>query len=500
MDVSRVTRHELEEYADKLMNIGFPLGDYATILLKKDERVIACFLNNGEPRIVDITGSAYALKSALIGLDSYKAAIVSRPTYTGKCIEAGEPLPAVLDDMAQIVGPEVPIVYGDRFELRKALKSCAAVMTTSGELITCGRSLYEAYTCLTVTEKNAEIYAKAAVLGGANPMNKALAKGEHLFYLKKYSKAENDKQQGTQPKEVPGGALSKLGSKVATKVGETIVKSANDGRIGAIIDKLDERGEDSKIARAANRFGTKLGRPDTYEDSFGQSAIEAPAYLQERFDQVEAEFQRESAKFDTPDEQLAQFREQFNPFKLSESDLEAAQVLVDYGKKLVATGLVQGTWGNISIKLDDTYMLCTPSGLDYESLTPEQMVKVDFHTHEYESELKPTSEKGLHAGIYRSRADVGAIVHTHSKYASIFAACDTTMETSDGAEVRCASYGLAGTEVLAQNTFRALGKNRGCFMSHHGMVAVGATIEEAFKNCALIELTAKEYINSNYEG
>ncbi|MBQ2747398.1 MAG: class II aldolase/adducin family protein, partial [Firmicutes bacterium] len=70
-------------------------------------------------------------------------------------------------------------------------------------------------------------------------------------------------------------------------------------------------------------------------------------------------------------------------------------MLVDYGKKLVQTGLVQGTWGNLSVRLDDTYMIVTPSGLDYLRLTPADMVKVNIETLEYEGDLKPTSEKGL---------------------------------------------------------------------------------------------------------
>ena len=81
------------------------------------------------------------------------------------------------------------------------------------------------------------------------------------------------------------------------------------------------------------------------------------------------------------------------------------QQLVEYGKKLVSAGLVQGTWGNISVRLDEKYMLATPSGLDYDRLTPEDMVKVEIETLKYEGNLKPTSEKGLHAAIYKKRAD-----------------------------------------------------------------------------------------------
>ena len=84
------------------------------------------------------------------------------------------------------------------------------------------------------------------------------------------------------------------------------------------------------------------------------------------------------------------------------------------------TGLVQGTWGNLSIRLDDKYMLVTPSGLDYTRLTPADMVKVNISTLAYEGSLKPTSEKGLHAEVYKQRPDAGAVIHTHSKYCCVF--------------------------------------------------------------------------------
>lgn len=67
-------------------------------------------------------------------------------------------------------------------------------------------------------------------------------------------------------------------------------------------------------------------------------------------------------------------------------------------------------------------MITTPSGLDYTRLTPADMVKVNINTLEYMGAQKPTSEKGIHASVYRMRKEVGAVIHTHSKYCAIFAA------------------------------------------------------------------------------
>lgn len=104
---------------------------------------------------------------------------------------------------------------------------------------------------------------------------------------------------------------------------------------------------------------------------------------------------------------------------------------MDYGKQLVTSGLVQGTWGNLSVRLDDTYMLVTPSGLDYARLTPADMVKVNMRTLAYEGDLKPTSEKSLHAAIYHNRPDIGGIIHTHAKYCCVYAAARRRPADSD---------------------------------------------------------------------
>ena len=176
-----------------------------------------------------------------------------------------------------------------------------------------------------------------------------------------------------------------------------------------------------------------------------------------------------------------------------EAEAELRQALVDCGIRLVETGLVQGTWGNISVRLDDTHMLVTPSGLDYLRLTPADMVRVDINTMKHEGNIKPTSEKGLHAEVYKRRPDVKAIVHTHSKYLSVFAAAEEDMpvlkEFQDvfGTNVALAKYGLPGTSKLSKNTADALGSNFGVIMSHHGMAACGASLDEAFENCKKLE-------------
>ncbi len=179
---------------------------------------------------------------------------------------------------------------------------------------------------------------------------------------------------------------------------------------------------------------------------------------------------------------------------------ELRQALVDYGNALVSCGLVQGTWGNLSVRLDEKYMLTTPSGLDYTRLTADDMVKVDIATLKYEGDKKPTSEKGLHAAIYASRPEIGAVIHTHAKYSSVFAAANKDMPVLEeymdqfGPVIKLAKYALPGTKALKKNTAEAVGDGYGAIMANHGMITCGENIEIAFENCVKIEENGQKYL------
>lgn len=183
---------------------------------------------------------------------------------------------------------------------------------------------------------------------------------------------------------------------------------------------------------------------------------------------------------------------------------ECREMLVVYGQRLLASGLVQGTWGNLSVRLNDEEMLVTPSGLDYERLQPEDMVVVSIKNLKYDRfGNKPTSERGLHAGIYRRRPDAGAVIHTHSTYCSVFVAAKMPLEVENpalaeevGSIIRVADYARPGTNALSRNTIRALGSGKGCIMAHHGMICCGVDLKQAFHTCSAIEEAARQYIES----
>lgn len=184
------------------------------------------------------------------------------------------------------------------------------------------------------------------------------------------------------------------------------------------------------------------------------------------------------------------------------NETEIRQAIKAAGVKLLDNGLVNGTWGNISVRIDDRYMMVTPSGIDYIRLKPEQMVKVDIDTLEYDSAVKPTSEKRIHAAIYAHRPDVGAVIHSHPLWCSSVAAArrempvqSAEMERLVGGSARSAAYAFPGTKKLMEGAIAALdGGRNACFLSNHGMIACAGTLDEAFEVCRIMEESAKLFI------
>lgn len=183
------------------------------------------------------------------------------------------------------------------------------------------------------------------------------------------------------------------------------------------------------------------------------------------------------------------------------TEQELRKILKDSGVKLLENNLVQGTWGNSSVRIDEKYMFVTPSGLDYVALKPEDMAKVEIETLEWTGSLKPTSERGIHAGVYRNRPEVGAVIHTHPTYGSIFAAArkglpcvNEEMKALLGGDVRVADYGLSGTKKLREGTIKAMEGRNACFMANHGVLCCGKTMDEAFEVIYMLEKSCREFI------
>ena len=98
---------------------------------------------------------------------------------------------------------------------------------------------------------------------------------------------------------------------------------------------------------------------------------------------------------------------------------EAKKLVVEAGKKLLETGLIARTWGNVSARISDTQFVITPSGRAYDTLTPDEVVVVNIDDCSHEGDIKPSSEKGIHADAYKHHPLVNFVIHTHQKAATI---------------------------------------------------------------------------------
>lgn len=167
------------------------------------------------------------------------------------------------------------------------------------------------------------------------------------------------------------------------------------------------------------------------------------------------------------------------------------------------SGMVSGTWGNISARIDEEYMAITPSGMNYEGLCPDQMVIVNIDTLSYEGPLKPSIEAVVHAGIYKSRPEVNGIMHTHSTYALTVATarkeippiCEDQVQILGGS-IRVADYAKPGTKEMADACIKALDGRQGALIANHGAISCDVTLAKAFVASQIIEKTAMVYINS----
>jgi len=186
---------------------------------------------------------------------------------------------------------------------------------------------------------------------------------------------------------------------------------------------------------------------------------------------------------------------------------EKVQAILDTGREMVSSGLVAGTWGNISVRLSDDALLITPSGLPYTELEADDLVVVNLEGEVVKGRLKPSSETKMHTAIYKQRQDVMGIVHTHSPYASVFAVTrkglPPVMEEMAmllGGTVQVAPYQPAGSAELAAAAVEALADRSAVFLANHGVVGVGRSLEEALLVCRIVEKGALVYLLSQMTG
>jgi L-ribulose-5-phosphate 4-epimerase len=161
--------------------------------------------------------------------------------------------------------------------------------------------------------------------------------------------------------------------------------------------------------------------------------------------------------------------------------------------------LVAWTGGNVSARDPESgLVVIKPSGIRYEDLRPEDHVVVNLQGEVVEGELKPSSDTASHLYIYRHRADVNGVVHTHSPYATAFAAVGrpipvylTAMGDEFGCPIPCAGFALIGDEEIGRLVVENIGSSPAVLLQQHGVFTIGPTAEAAVKAAVMVEDTAK---------
>lgn len=170
--------------------------------------------------------------------------------------------------------------------------------------------------------------------------------------------------------------------------------------------------------------------------------------------------------------------------------------LLEAARRTEALGLNHGATGNVSVRSADG-MLITPTAVPYGRLDAAGLVAIGLDG-TVAGTGTPSSEWRLHAAIYLARADLGAIVHTHSRFATTSAclredlpAVHYMLAVTGATRVRCAPYAPFGSAELADLAVVALGEARACLLGNHGLVAAGADLEEALRVAVEVETVAE---------
>jgi L-fuculose-phosphate aldolase len=157
--------------------------------------------------------------------------------------------------------------------------------------------------------------------------------------------------------------------------------------------------------------------------------------------------------------------------------------------------------GNISVRHGEG-LLITPTSIPYESLEPEDIVYLSVDGTP-EGRRQPSSEWRFHRDIMRARTDVNAIVHAHPTFCTILAimergipAIHYMIAAAGGPDIRCGPYAIFGSAELSKHAVDALDGRRACLLAHHGMIAIGSSLEKAMWLAVEVETLAKQYHGS----
>jgi L-fuculose-phosphate aldolase len=186
---------------------------------------------------------------------------------------------------------------------------------------------------------------------------------------------------------------------------------------------------------------------------------------------------------------------------MTKAELELRRKIIAACREMNASGINQGTSGNISARLGDS-MLITPSGVSYDEMAPRDIARMPIAGEygSWEGPLTPSSEWRFHLDIMRARPEVGAVVHTHSTYATTLAICGREIPAihymiaaAGGPSIRVARYATYGTKELSDNALTALEGRTCCLLANHGLIATGPSLGRAMWLAVELEALARQY-------
>lgn len=177
---------------------------------------------------------------------------------------------------------------------------------------------------------------------------------------------------------------------------------------------------------------------------------------------------------------------------------EVRHAVLAAAKEMYAKGLVEGTAGNVSGRVDDGTVVVTPSSLSYEEMTLDDLVVVDLEGNVVAGTRSATSEKGVHLAAFAAYPEVGGVVHCHAAHASMYAVAHRPIPAAIdefvvyiGGDVPCGDYQQSGSDGLSAEVARHLVDRSAVLMANHGLVTIGKSVEDALHSAAVVEHNAK---------
>jgi L-fuculose-phosphate aldolase len=181
--------------------------------------------------------------------------------------------------------------------------------------------------------------------------------------------------------------------------------------------------------------------------------------------------------------------------------LALRQDLIATCREMNASGLNQGTSGNVSHRIEGG-MLITPTSMSYAEMQPSDIVEMDFDG-SYRGCRRPSSEWRFHRDILKARPDVDVVLHTHSVYSTTLAIVEKSIPCfhymvaiAGGTDIRCAPYACFGTQALSDHALKALEGRNACLLGHHGLIALSENLRRALWLATEIETLAKMYVHA----